>query len=93
MTATWAELKGLFQTDPWGPDGPHGPRAKMALMATYNLDAFRDFVFKSTFLKRYKIKQKLLKEIKQDDFALMRFGFAWVKFFVWGVKTKSFRLR
>lgn len=93
MTATWAELKGLFQTDPWGPDGPHGPRAKMALMATYNLDAFRDFVFKSTFLRRYKIKQKLLREIKQDDFALMQFGFAWVKFFVWGIKTKSFRLR
>jgi len=93
MTAQWAELKGLFQTDPWGSDGPYGPKAKMALMATYNLDEFRNFVFNSTFLRRYKVKQKLLREIKQDDLALIQFGFAWVKFFVWGIKTKSLRLR
>jgi Fe-S-cluster containining protein len=93
MTAKWAELKGLFQSDPWGTEGPHGPKAKMALMATYNLETFRDFVFKSTFLKRYKVKQALLKKIKQDEVELMKFGFAWVKFFVWGIKTKSLRLR
>jgi Fe-S-cluster containining protein len=86
MTAKWSEVKALFQSDPWGPEGPYGKKGKMAFMATYNLDKFRDFVFKSTFLKRYKVKSDILKKIREDDLALMKFGFGWVKFFVWGIK-------
>lgn len=93
MTAGWAEVKRLFQADPWGQEGPHGPKAKMAFMATYNLDKFRDFVFNSTFLKRYKVKSEVLKKINTDDVALMRFGFDWVKFFVWGIKSCYFKPR
>lgn len=93
MTLLWSEVKRLFQTDPWGSQGPEGPKAKMAFMATYNIDQFRDFLFNSTFLKRYKIKSALLKKIRTDDVALLKFGFDWVKFYIWGVKTKSFRLR
>ena len=86
MTAKWAEVKALFNSDPWGDEGPYGPKGKMAFMATYNLDGFRGFIFQSTFLKRYKVKSELLKKIKSDDAALMKFGFVWVKFFVWGIK-------
>ena len=91
MTAQWAEVKALFQKDPWGHEGPHGPKGKMAFMATYNLDRFRGFVFQSTFLKRYKVKQDVLRKIKTDDVALMRFGFAWIKFFVWGMVPTYFK--
>ena len=93
MTSRWAELKQLFQADPWGGEGPEGPRAKMAFMATYNLDSFREFVFGSSFLKRYKVKGALAKKLRQDDLELLKFGFDWVKFFVWGMKSKKFRLR
>lgn len=93
MTIRWAELKRLFQTDPWGVEGPEGPRAKMAFMATYNLDRFREFVFQSSFLKRYKVKQAILKQIKTDDAQLLKFAFDWVKLFVWNVKTKKIRPR
>ncbi|MBU0986891.1 MAG: YkgJ family cysteine cluster protein [Proteobacteria bacterium] len=93
MTLQWAEIKRLFQANPWGREGPEGPRARMAFMAAYNIDQFRDFVFKSTFLKRYKVKSTTLKKIRFDDVALMQFGFEWVKFFVWGIKCKSFMLR
>jgi Fe-S-cluster containining protein len=93
MTALWAELKALFQTDPWGREGPNGPKGKMAFMATYNLDRFREFVFQSTFLKRYKVKQDVLKKIRTDEVALMKFGFGWVKFFVWGMKIPYFKPR
>lgn len=93
MTLRWAETKRLFQEDPWGREGPEGPKARMAFMATYNIDPFRDFVFNSTFLKRYKVKTALLKKIRADDAELMRFGFEWVKFFVWGMRTKNFKLR
>ena len=93
MTAKWAEVKALFHSDPWGQEGHHGPKGKMAFMATYNLEKFRDFVFQSTFLKRYKVKSGVLRKIKTDEVALMKFGFAWVKFFVWGINQPSFRLR
>ncbi len=92
MTLQWAELKGLFYTDPWGNEGPNGPRKKMAFMATYNMDQFRNFLFNSSFLKRYKVKSVILKKIKADDVELMNFGFEWVKFYIWGIKTKYLRL-
>ena len=93
MTARWSELKGLFQTDPWGSEGADGPRAKMAFMATYNMDQFREFLFKSTFLKRYKVKPKVLNRIHSSDTELMKFGFQWVKFYVWGIPSKDLRLK
>jgi len=93
MTARWAELKRLFQTDPWGSQGTEGPKAKMSFMATYNMDPFREFLFKSSFLKRYKVKSKILKQIRSDDVELMKFGFEWVKFYVWGIQSKYFKMR
>jgi Fe-S-cluster containining protein len=93
MTAKWSEVKALFHDDPWGREGPYGPKGKMAFMATYNLDKFRDFILQSTFLKRCKVKADVLKKIKMDDVALMKFGFGWVKLFVWGMKQPYLKVR
>ena len=93
MTLRWADLKRLFQADPWGTEGSKGPRAKMAFMATYNIDRFREFVFNSSFLKRYKVKTAVLKKINADDEELLKFGFDWVTLFLWGIKTKKIRFR
>jgi hypothetical protein len=93
MTIQWSAIKRLFQNDPWGFEGPEGPRAKMAFMATYNIDEFRDFVYHSSFLKRYHIKANLRKKFKTDDVALMKFGFEWVKVFVWAMASKVIRPR
>ena len=84
MTIQWAGLKRMFQTDPWGNEGPRGPEAKMAFMATYNIDRFREFVFQSSFLKRYPVKPELLEKIRTDDTELLKLGFQWVTFFLWG---------
>jgi hypothetical protein len=62
-------------------------------MATYNIDRFRDFVFQSSFLKRYKIKSAIRKKLKTDDVRLLKFGFEWVKVFIWGMQSKDIRLR
>jgi hypothetical protein len=93
MTLRWAELKRRFQTDPWGAEGPEGQKAKMAFMATYNLDRFREFVLNSSFLKRYKVKSAVLKKIKNDDGELLKLGFDWVKYYLWGVKSKKIKPR
>jgi len=92
MTALWSEVKYLFQNNPWGEEGPNGSKAKMAFMSAYNIDMFRDFIFKSSFRKRYKVKSNILKKIKENDLELMKFGFSWIKFYLWGVKTKKIKL-
>lgn len=93
MTLEWSRVKALFYSNPWGSEGPEGPGAKMAFMATYNIDQLRDFVVESSFLKRYKVKSALLKKLKHDDLAMLRFGFDWVKLFVWGIQSKKIRKR
>lgn len=93
MTKLWGETKALFGTDPWGGAGHTGSKAKMAFMAAYNIDGFRGFIFESSFLQRYKLKTDLLKKLKSDDVTLMKFGFEWIRFFVWGMKSDKIRLR
>jgi len=93
LTLEWAELKALFQNDPWGREGPEGPKAKMTFMAVYNIDRFREFVFNSSFLKRYKVKTALIKKMETEDLALLRFGFDWVRLLLWGTQSKKFRPR
>jgi Fe-S-cluster containining protein len=93
MTVEWSKVKQLFQKDPWGVEGPQGRKAKMAFMATYNIDRFREFLFNSSFLKRYRVKAAVLKKIKVDETELLNFGFEWLKYFVWGIRGKHIRLR
>jgi hypothetical protein len=89
MTMHWARVRRLFQSDPWGAEGPHGPKAKMAFMATYNLDRFREFLFGSTFFKRYRIRPDVKRRLRTNDKSLLLFGFEWVKVFVWGLPSKK----
>lgn len=94
MTVEWAKLKRLFSSDPWEGRGMESPKAKMAFMAAYNVDMFRDFVFNSTFLKRYRVKPDVLKKIKAGgDAQLMRFGFEWIRFYTWGIQSKNITLK
>jgi Fe-S-cluster containining protein len=93
MTARWAEIRQLFQKNPWGSEGPEGPNARMAFMAVYNVDRFRAFVFDSSFLKRFKIKSATVRKIRTDDAALLAIGFDWIKLFVWGLPSKKIRPR
>lgn len=93
MTARWAEIRQLFQKDPWGSEGPEGPKARMAFMAVYNIDRFREFVFGSSFLRRFKIKSAVVKKIRADDTELLKMGFDWIKLFVWGLPSKKLRPR
>jgi len=92
MTARWAEVKRLFQRDPWGGQGPYSPRGKMAFMAAYNIDRFREFVFESSFLKRYNVKTEILKKAEKDDTDLLKLGLEWMKFFLWGIKSECLKV-
>ena len=87
MTLEWADILRFFYADPFGGAGPYSEKGKMAFMAAYNMDGFRDFILNSSFLKRYAIKPKLRLKIKTDDVALLRLGFSFIRLFVFGMNT------
>lgn len=59
---------------------------QMVFMATYNLDRFRDFIFQSSFLERFALEPAQVEKIKRSDIELLKFGFDWIKFGLFGQK-------
>jgi len=90
LTMSWGEFKAYFIDDPWGIEGPYGKKGKMAFMAIYNIDVFKDFLINSSFLKRFKIKKTIIQKIKLDEKFLIKFAFDWVKYYLWGISSKHF---
>lgn len=100
-TTTWSQNQGLspysFYNDLWTEIITHkgtftSPEAvdqklQMFFMASYNLDQFRQFVFKSTFLKRFVIPEEMVGKMKEDDEELLKLAFKWLKFVLFGEKV------
>jgi hypothetical protein len=51
----------------------------MFFLASYNIDKFREFVFESSFLTRYKVDAGTVEKIKADEIELLQFGMRWLK--------------
>ena len=64
---------------------------RMFFMASYNIDTFRQFIFESSFLKRYEIDPPTIAQIKSDEIALLKFGMRWLKWLLF--KEGAFKLR
>lgn len=56
----------------------------MLFMVFYNIDKFRLFIFKSSFLDRFIIDQKTIEAIREDDAQLLNFGIKWLNFSFFG---------
>ncbi|MDY0131072.1 MAG: YkgJ family cysteine cluster protein [Desulforegulaceae bacterium] len=93
MTLLWSETAKYFYSNLWGSQGPYGKKAKMVFMAAYNIDSFREFVFDSSFLKRYKVKKNIQMRIRVDDEAMLKFAFQWIGLFALGLKTDLIKLK
>ena len=85
MNDQWLEIitssKGL------GAEKDVPRKMQMFLMASYNLDKFREFIFKSKFFERFTVPSALKKKLADDDIELMKFGFDWLKFSLFGERT------
>jgi uncharacterized protein len=68
------------------PDIDNPDIVKMVFMSLYNLDRFRDFILKSTFLDRFELDALRIEKIKRSDLELLNFAFDWIKFGVFGQK-------
>ena len=60
-------------------------------MACYDLDRFREFIFESTFLKRFEIDDETAEQLRSDDEALLEFAFRWLRFAMFGEPTMKTR--
>lgn len=66
---------------------------KMFFLVCYNIDKFKDFVFKSSFLDRYDFSKEKIQEIKEDDVKLLQFGFEWLKATFFQTNKDSFKVK
>ena len=80
----WAEIDTIFSQNPWQGEGAAGSRQQMAFMVCYNIDGFREFAAESRLLEQFKLDSNRRQLIANDDEALLKFGFDWLKHFLSG---------
>ena len=64
-------------------------KIEMLFMVCYDLDAFRRFVFESRFLEKFEVDEDRQQQIRSDDVELMKFGYDWLKFSLFGESTMT----
>jgi Fe-S-cluster containining protein len=92
----YKEMGELFKelaTHEWFEGGKDLSPEKIEMFFTvcYNLDAFRRMVFESSFLEKFEVDEALQERIRHDDVELLRFGFDWLKFSLFGEPTMTIR--
>ncbi len=56
-----------------------------------DLDKIREIVFNRTFLTRFELEDSLLATLRDDDLALLRFAFRWLRFALFAEPTMKVR--
>jgi Fe-S-cluster containining protein len=101
----WMKHEGIHgynaMNDPWleiitsskslGPKEGIPRKIQMFCMASYNLDRFREFVFKSKFFRLLDVEPQIKERLAFDDVELMKFAFKWLKFSLFGDKTMQLK--
>jgi len=67
---------------------PLSPKTmNMLFMACYDMDKFRKFLFETSFFEKFEIDSDTIEKLKTDDGELLRFGFLWIRFFIFREQT------
>lgn len=85
MNDPWMEI--ITSRKSLGPQEAIPRKLQMFSMASYNLDAFRRFLFQSRFFDLFQVDAEQKNRLAEDDVALMLFAFDWLKFSLFGEKT------
>jgi len=88
MNDQWLEI--VTSSKKLGPEQVT-KRLQVFFMVSYNLDRFRKFIFESSFFNLFEVDSDLKDELAQDDTTLMKFGFKWLRFSLFGEKTLKAR--
>lgn len=85
-------FKQLMLNEFWQKDGALPPeKVEMFIMAFYDLDRFRRFVFESRFLDLFEVAEERVEELRTDDEELLEFAADWLRFTLFGEKRMKIR--
>ncbi|MCH2391225.1 MAG: hypothetical protein MK238_01690, partial [Nitrospinales bacterium] len=79
---TWMEIVDKLKAMKINDKQNH--EISLFIMASYDLDTFRQFVFESSFLKSFDVDKKTVKSIRSDEEQLLKFGMEWLLFALFG---------
>lgn len=103
--AQWEQDQGIRERDeleegfrelvghPWFIGGRQldPRRVELFFMAAYDLDTFREFIFSTSFVRRFDLDDALVAALRDDDHALLRFAFRWLRYALFGEPTVRLR--
>ncbi len=78
MNRGWMEV--LMRRNLPGKPGLDQKKQTQFFMASYDLDRFRRYIFESKFLDVFDVSDEEIAKMKEDDAALMKFAFRYIKF-------------
>ena len=64
-------------------------KLEMFFTVCYNIDKFRKMVFESSFFDKFEVDDETKTKIKDDDVELLKFGYQWLKFALFGQNTMA----
>ncbi len=89
MNRGWMEV--LIKKKSFGQHEFPEDKNKMFFMVSTDLDAFRVFVFDSSFLSVYNIPDERIEKIRTDDTELLKLGYEWLKTALFAEDTLQLR--
>lgn len=86
-------FKCLMSNESWQKGEPLQPgKLEMYLMACYDLDRFRRFVFETRFLQLFDIDEARVEAIRTDDEELLDFAMEWLRFSLFNERTMKVKV-
>ena len=64
-----------------------GEARDIFFLGSYNIDEFRNMVFRGNFPDYFDIEKKVLKKLRSDETELLRFAFKWLRHVLFGEST------
>jgi len=78
MNREWKEIQ--LRRNVRGQPKLDSRKRSMLYMASYDIDRFKRFIFESRFLDIFNISREEIERIRNDEIALMKFGFKYLKY-------------
>jgi hypothetical protein len=66
-------------------------KIEMFYMVCYDIDKFRSFIFNSSFFDKFEVDETIRAQIHDDDVALLKFGYQWLRFALFGEATMKIK--